>query len=188
MNVIRTLHFGFSLNWSFCMVCLSPQNTAYDSPVLAAPFSSCSLQLWTWTALFWPWRCAVFFCLISSMTWPVHTPVRQGSVKCFFLFAFVSCLYLSTLVELSTTRISCENLPLQRWRPNGGTYSNNSALFALSGLTSPLFFLKYKGLLTWSLCIRGTAMGRTFKTAILRHRLDFCVLPGTQIMCFIWKH
>ncbi len=113
----------------------------------------------------------------------------------FFLFAFVSCLYLSTLVELSTTRISCSVLKIFPCSDGGRTVEHTvisswgcSAIFALSGLTSPLFFLKYKGLLTWSLCIRGTAMGRTFKTAILRHRLDFCVLPGTQIMCFIWKH
>lgn len=31
VNVIKTPHFGFILNWSFYIVCLSPQNAAYDS-------------------------------------------------------------------------------------------------------------------------------------------------------------
>ncbi len=150
MNVIRTLHFGFSLNWSFSMVCLSPQNTAYDSPALAAPFSSCSLQLWTWTALFWPWRRSVFFCLISSMTWPVHTPVRQGSVKCFFLFAFVSCLYLATLVELSTTRISCSVLKIFPCSDGGRTVEHTVIILPsllLAGWLLRSFFWSTKGFL-----------------------------------------
>lgn len=193
MNVIRTPHFGFSLNWSFYIVCLSPQNTAYDS--LARwqhPSSPIACSSGPGRFLFGP-RGALYFSAWShqwlDLCAHTHTSIHQASVKSFFLFAFVSCLYLATLVELSTTRISCGVLKIIPCSDGGRmlehtviSSSGCSAIFALSGLTFPLFFSEVQRALTWLLCIQHvTAMGWPFKTSILLHRLHCNVLPGTQI-------
>lgn len=88
VNVIRTPHFGFSLNWSFYIVCLSPQNTAYDS--LARwqhPSSPIACSSGPGRLSFGP-RGALYFSAWShqwlDLCTHTHTSIHQASVKCFF--------------------------------------------------------------------------------------------------------
>lgn len=120
----------------------------------------------------------------------IYTSIHQGSVKCFFLFAFASCLYLVTLVELNTTRISCSVLKIFPCSDGGRmlehtviSSSGCSAIFALSGMTFLLFFFSStKGSLR-DCCSSSMLLPRGD-----RLRPQFCCIDYTVLLCQVFRN
>lgn len=136
--------------------------------------------------------CCIFLLdLINSLTC-AHTGA-PGKRKVFFSFRFCILPLFSHVsrVEHNTHFMQCpKNLPLQRWRPNGGTVIVGDVLpsLLLAGWLLCSFFWSTKGFLCDPCAFVVLPWGERLRLQFLQHRLDFCVLPGTHIMCFIWKH
>lgn len=116
VNVIRTPHFGFSMNWGVSMVCLSPQNTTLTHQGISNTLTFLQ-ELWTWNL----GACCIFLLeLICGLTWAN-------------LFLFSS----SFLILFNNIIVTLHNMyfmqwpkkcSLQQWRVNHGTYNTKQLI------------------------------------------------------------